>query len=572
MQGGAAMEIYELAIFFETKGVRERNYLAGAWDVFMRNCSPEIIKEASLFHGDVPGHAQMFCIAVRSESVHIINYLKDVFASCDDKRLAAPRHRLRENGAIHEFGLKPFGRIDSKGRLETKEWNRIVHTLCRATGWPYIPQKYPSYLQPALISELEEMAEPGVRHPSGPVPGSEYLATSDTKRTRTFKAWPAMSPMMKYAVILSVLALLGILWFNHERLFGTYLQERWEKKVTRLLGADGFAAYKKGFCLVNIAQLPPELPLDKMNRQLTKKSYFVLQCSDKSFINASLECVLAFSGGRTPGERIQAEAAFTMETLDGTLLWTSRTRGVSPPKSAIEEEKRRTAVLAAVNRINLSGLPDGRALKEKGFAIARMENDQNELRKERRRKQQRKEKNLQTSIERHVLKQWIMRHRLFMKTGKTLDVIVLHQTPRALSVITDTGRRMVPRTSVEKIEPFDTQMYSECISKAMFSMSESLVRDWERKVCDRCINEMSAKFIQYGPAYPDAHIICLESHDETGALVAKAKTEEGELALAVGDKISGFEVIGIDAQTRTVLLRWGKEGDILRIWPEPAPH
>ena len=226
--------------------------------------------------------------------------------------------------------------------------------------------------------------------------------------------------------------------------------------------------------------------------------------------------------------------------------------------------------MAAVNDINFSQLPDWRALKQKGYAIAKMENDRREQQKERRQKQEWKERQLQTSIERHVLKQWIMSHRLLMKSGKTLDVIVLHQTPRALSVLTDTGRKMVPCKSIERIEPFDARMYSECIRNTLSSMNDSYTKDWERKVCDRCINEMGERFIQYGPAFPDACVVCLEPCDGVGALRAKTRAEERELVLMVGDKISGFEVIGMDAQTNTVLLQWGKGGDILRIWPEPA--
>jgi hypothetical protein len=157
-----------------------------------------------------------------------------------------------------------------------------------------------------------------------------------------------------------------------------------------------------------------------------------------------------------------------------------------------------------------------------------------------------------------------------MKSGESLDVIVLRRTPKVLNVMTDKNRRMIPLLDIRRIDPFDEKRYAECLRKIVSVQRERLPVTWEQEACERCISEMSVKFAEYGPIFPEAHVVRLEACDEKGKLRAKVQTEDQELQLEVGDKISGFKVVGMDSETSTVLLRWGKGGDIVRIWPEPG--
>lgn len=567
------MAYHELAIFFDMRESEGKRYVVEAWECFMRNCSPEIIRNAQLFHGEVsgllPDGVRMFCIAVRSENMETTRYLKAVFASCNDKCLASPLDRIRETGIIQEFSLKYYGRVDSRGRLKTKKWSQTTHSLCMARGWPYVPGSYPETLPPETMNELERMKRPGLRTP---VPAVSEI--KDTKKHhRKLKRKIEISPILKrtawYVSIILLVAILVTAWATRGKYVGPYLQKRHEQKLQRILGPDGYTAYNKNFSLVNIPVIPPELPLDELNKVLGKKGYFVLQCSDESFVNATMQCTLHFPDRRGPRDKTRVRVTFKMKTVDGGKFWAHKGTGATAQQESVaEHERKREAVMAAIKDIDLLYLPKGRVLREEGPMMAKLENDQKIRGVLSRREKKKKEKILRADMERRVSKQWIMNNRLVMKSGQRLDVIVLRRTPKVLNVMTGKDRRMISLPDIKRIESFDEERYAEYIRKIISPMRERLTQKWEQAACDNHISTMSSKFAEYGPIFPEACVIRLEPCNEAGELRARVKAEDKELELEVGDKISGFEVIGMDSQTNTVLLRWGKGGDVLRIWPE----
>ncbi len=568
------MAYHELAIFFEMKKSEGKTYVAKAWECFMKTCRPEMIASSHLFHGEVagllPGRDQVYCIAVRNENPDAIKYLKDVFASSQDKCLAPPLDRVRESGIIQEFGLKYHGRVDSKGRLKTKKWSRTTHSLCVTTGWPYIPASHPENLQPEILADLERMKKPGFRTPAPAVSEASEAKKDDRKLTLKLKVPPILKRGIWYIGIVFLAAILVTAWATRGKYLGPYLQKRHERKVQRILGPDGYAAYEKKFSLVNIPIVPPELPLDELNKVLGKKGYFVLQCPDESFVNATMQCALHSVDGRGPQDKTRVRVTFKMRTVNGVEFWTPRSiEGAAARREAVAEpERKREAVVAAIKKIDLLYLPDGRILREGGHVIAKVENDKRIQAVQNKQKQKREEKFVWSDMEQRMSGQWMMSTSILLKSGQRMDVIVLRRTAQVLNVMTDKERRMIPLPDVERMEPYDETRYAECIGKILAPARERLTKEWERRVCDRYISEMSAKFVKYGPVFPEAQVIRLEPRNAAGELRARVQVGEIEQELKVGDKISGFRVIDMDRKTKTVLLQWGEGGDVLRIWPQ----
>jgi hypothetical protein len=51
---------------------------------------------------------------------------------------------------------------------------------------------------------------------------------------------------------------------------------------------------------------------------------------------------------------------------------------------------------------------------------------------------------------------------------------------------------------------------------------------------------------------------------------AVVRIGEDRIAVKTGDKIDDLNVVGIDPETDTVLVRMGEGGNIMRIWPKPT--
>jgi hypothetical protein len=48
------------------------------------------------------------------------------------------------------------------------------------------------------------------------------------------------------------------------------------------------------------------------------------------------------------------------------------------------------------------------------------------------------------------------------------------------------------------------------------------------------------------------------------------KTTKTRKTVKVGDRLQGLSIIGIDAETNTVIVRMGRKGELFRIWPSAA--
>ncbi|UCD56899.1 MAG: hypothetical protein JSV16_13915, partial [Candidatus Hydrogenedentota bacterium] len=409
------MEYHELGIFFNLKGMSREKYVAEAWEVFMRCCKPEMLKNSHLFHGEgaglLPGSGQMFCIAVRTADLKTIQYLKQVFGTCEDKRLASPIDRVRESNIVSKNRLKYRGKVDSKGRLETQEWSGIDHHLCMETEWPYCPHTRPAYLSEEQIRQLDWMSK-GIKVGKDPEEKRSALRPKRTKdRRQDFKLPLILKRVVRGVIITSIIALSGIAWVNREKLLEDYNKKREQWKIRSRLSPEGYEKHQQGFAIVNISQIPPELPLKEFNERFAEKGYYVLRCGEESLLDASMDCSIWFSENRAGTDMItQGFISISMRDRNGTPLWTELAEGtIRLREGGVRvEDCRQRSMLAAINNLSLSDLLDGRAVRHY--------QDQGESVPSRAeivslREREREKKKLQAEILQCMSKQWIMSQR-----------------------------------------------------------------------------------------------------------------------------------------------------------------
>ena len=579
------MKGHELSIFFDLKDVHERGYEAQAWKVFMRHSDPEMLKDSQFFHGDVsglvPGADHLYCIAIRTKNPETIQYLKNIFAACDDKRLAPSHDRLRESDIVQKYQLKFRGRMDAEGCFEMQEWSRVDHDLCLATGWPYVPHTYPKYISPELLDELERMATPGRKTPDParistpglkPVPGKKHSNDATT-------SWLRLA--LRIAVLLLVAGVLVAGWLTRDKIF-TYISERKEALSMKLeLGSDAYAKYKEGFALAGITKVPHDLDVAVLNEELKERAYHVLTGEKESSCDAIMNCTVWFSPQErlspSPQTTVQAFIKIEMRSPNGTFLWMSQSKGV---KSAPGMEKenpnlRHNALHEAIENINLFCLADGKSVRsflanndhaglrkhaQSLMAQCRdMPDDQCEDRAA-----------LEIRLRDRLEKQWIMSSYFHMKTGKKLSALIQEENAMSFRLRMKRGTTNIPKDQVEKIEPFTREQYVADINETLQPLRKGFKCEWQYGLCDALVEETAQKCIDCGPPVPNLHVISIAPDETTGDLMAAVKTAKSRKTVKVGDRLQGLRVIGIDTETNTVLVRMGKKGEILRIWPSPA--
>jgi len=350
---------------------------------------------------------------------------------------------------------------------------------------------------------------------------------------------------------------------NREEYVALYQEKKEAWRMRRLLGVEGYARHQEGFTIVNMQMVPAELNLAKLNERLAEKGYYVIQGGNKSLVDSSMECSIWFSESPAGADHlIQAFISIDMRDKNDRPIWTHLSTGAIRLRQSDSEPGKRESLLAAIDRLTLTDLPDGRALRHHGpRGVAEMAREKI---------QEKAESELEARISEYLCRLWIMSHRLHLVSGSTMDGIVLEHGKRLVSVKTPTGKIKIPANRIAKIERLDGTQLSQQIDKALEPLKKSFTEDWQHQVCIRMVGDLSERLAAYGPAYPEASVVRMEPGNDTVELIAVVRIDGKERAVKKNDKIAGFKVIGMDSETDSILLRMGEGGEVLRVWPEPA--
>ncbi len=565
------MDYHEIGIFFVSSESPPKKYAAEAWELFMRQCDSRLLEDSSLYHGEVTGHLpgfqHLFCIAVRTQNISSIQYIKEVFSRCDDARLAPLLDRVRETDVIVRHRLKPKGKIDSQGRLVTEKWGRIDHDNCKTAGWPYFPEHRPHWLSDERHSELDTMSDADFR---GFGVAAEKKTERKEKRHISIPFGGILKQTVRYALLLTLLVVGAYGLLNREKLVQKYHDSSDEWKLRRTLGSEGFDKYRDGLAILKILRVPPELPLDALNSRLAERGYCALACSDDSLVIGRLECSVWFSENRSGGDVVtQGFLSMDLYERSGTMIWTELAKGTVKLSELGKEIRgaKEASLLAAIDELDLADLPDGRTVKhyqKEGIDYTRTAAEARAAHQ-----QELAERKLRGEILQHVAKCWIMSQRLHLSSGSTRDVIILSHNRGKAWVRTFTGKMMIPVNMIQKVESFKEEDFAEQLKRALAPVRREFTQDWQHQLCDNLIAELSAKYATYGPAYPEAWVVCLRTNETTGEMEAVVRTGRNECTVRKGEKMDGFQVVGMDSETNSILLLMGIGGEVLRIWPGP---
>ncbi len=576
------MKGHDLSIFFDLKDAPARGYEAQAWKVFMRHSDPQMLKDSQFFHGSVsglvPGADHLYCIAIRTKNPETIQYLKNIFAACDDRRLAPPHDRLRESGIVQKYQLKFRARMDSDGCFETQEWSRSDHELCMATGWPYVPHIYPAHISPELMDELEAMATPGRKKPDPARDSRPGMKAVPVGRSSSASAGSWLKIIIRTFVAILVVAALVVGWLARDKIF-TYISECKEALSMKLeLGSDAYAKYKEGFALVGIAKVPHDLDVAILNEKLEGRAYYVIAGEKESSCDAIMNCTVWFSPQEklspSPQTTIQAFIKAEMRSAGGAFLWMSQSKGVrsAPGTEKANPNLRYKALSAAIENIDLFCLVDGKSVRS-----FQANNDHDGLRKHAQHlmAQCRNKPDdqcedmaaLEIRLWDRLAKQWIMSSYFHMKTGKKLSALIMEENPRSFRLRMRSGTTSIAKEQVEKMERFTREQYIADINEILRPIKKKLNHEWQYDLCDALVEETADKCIAYGPPVPNMRVVSISSDKDTGDHEATVRTAREKKTVKINDKLQGHTVIGIDEETNTVIVRMGKKGETLRIWP-----
>ncbi len=573
-----------MAIFFLMKKPSRRKCVKEAWEIFATSCNPFYLKNSELYHGEVPAPLpeaeNEYCIAVRSEDPAVMKYLRDVFSSCDHPSLAPLLDRVREAGVIEKYGLERRGKVRSDGCFETPEWNRPDHDLCKLAGWPYVPLKIPEHIRPEPLEELEKMGKPD-RRASG-----SFLEEHGLKRAPFLgpkRARGALKRLAARSIAITLLAVVtALIWTRRDDIT---LRLRY--------GAEGVAKRKRGYAVAGIANIPRDLDLHALNKKLEEKAYYAVKLRNKSLADVWLNCTIWFSTNEEQDPflttTVQAFVKPEMESADGKGLWASQGKGTrSAPGSEKENPHlRRDALLAAIADMDLRYLPDGRSVRSfqanNDFAGLRVHvfellghatGQDGQMERQAGEQEQAITKEIDEgsiSVSKKIceclLDKWVMTHRIRLTRGEELDVVILQETQTALKVRARLGIATIEKGGIEDIQPLTKQQLVENIHALLEPVKGEFTTVREHEDCTTFVNELGDKYSTYGVPFPGACTLKVLENKTTGLVTAVVRTAKGRTRVQTGDRIDDFEIVGIDPETKTVALRMGEGGEVLRIWP-----
>ena len=164
---------------------------------------------------------------------------------------------------------------------------------------------------------------------------------------------------------------------------------------------------------------------------------------------------------------------------------------------------------------------------------------------------------------------WIMTHRVQLASGGEIDAVILEETDTAIKMKASTGTLSIQKRQIKDIKPFSKEQIAGNIDGMLEPAKKNFTREWEYQVCSGLVKELGQKYSTYGAPLPGAFTVRVKRDAETEVMNAVVRASKGRVVAKTGAKIDDFNVIGIDPETRTVLVRMGEGGDILRIWPRP---
>lgn len=161
-----------------------------------------------------------------------------------------------------------------------------------------------------------------------------------------------------------------------------------------------------------------------------------------------------------------------------------------------------------------------------------------------------------------------MSNHIFLKNGKKLAAVILEEKGLTVRLRLKGGMTTIAKDRIERIEPFNREQFAENIRTTLEPQMKAFGHEWEHGLCDGLVDEMTEKCMVYGPPFPDAHVVSIRRNEKTGVLKAVVQTARNRRTVKTGDKLAGFKVIGVDAETSSVLVKMGLKGEVLRIWPK----
>jgi hypothetical protein len=286
-----------------------------------------------------------------------------------------------------------------------------------------------------------------------------------------------------------------------------------------------------------------------------------------------------------------------MKSLDGRPLWTCQSTAIrsAPGSESDNPQLRQEALNAAIADIDLRHLPDGSSVRS-----FQANNDFDGLRRhvvELTRQYNPLPKpsaqptapalsapaaktvpvaseapdpvRLKTHLCYLLRNAWIMTRKVKLKSGGELDAIILEETDTAVKMKANTGILSLPKNQINDIEPFGKEEIANNIDKLLEPAKKKFNKEWEYRVCGSLVRELGQKYSVYGPPFPGAFTVRVKKDAESEVVSAVVRSSRERIVVKTGDTIDDFNVIGIDPETDTVLVRMGEGGDILRIWPRP---
>ncbi len=166
---------------------------------------------------------------------------------------------------------------------------------------------------------------------------------------------------------------------------------------------------------------------------------------------------------------------------------------------------------------------------------------------------------------------WIATHRVHCANDRVFDVVLLEEKTQSLILSmggTNRGSKFpLPKKNVDRVEPLGQEQIAEYIL-TMLKLPEQRPSDAGQTIPSQSlIQALSEKCCKYGAPIPGATLVKFHEHKNTKEIVqAELEIDGRRRVVKKGEIIDGFEVVEMDKESNTVLVRLGKEGGAFRIW------
>jgi hypothetical protein len=135
--------LYELGILFSIDELRQANYRAEAWKIFMQTCDPQRLAGSTLYESEATQmpvrEEKVFCIAIQTLDSPVIDYVKAAFICSTAAGLMPSGQRFLEGGVTLRYPLSIRGQVDANGHFRSwqEAFTQRDKQLCLETGWKF---------------------------------------------------------------------------------------------------------------------------------------------------------------------------------------------------------------------------------------------------------------------------------------------------------------------------------------------------------------------------------------------------------------------------------------------------